>query len=1038
MKTTICGWRRHASLFGLALAGLLAAPPSMAHDTQHPIAVTEGGSQVVAQSAGYQHSCALKANGAVDCWGWDGDGQATDQPGPYVAISAGFSNTCGLTPQGAVDCWGSTVALDQPGPYVAVSAGYLHVCALKPDGAADCWGNGDYGQAADQPGPFVSLSAGAYHSCGVKADGTVACWGAGTSNSGVFPEYGQSQAPAGRYLSVSAGAYHTCALRADGAVDCWGLDSEGQAENQPGPFLSLSAGVFTTCGLKVDGNVVCWGQGAADHAGPYVSVSTGFVHGCGAKADGGVDCWGGNDFGQITVPAAIGAAGSTSFGQIAAGNAHACQVKPDGTLACWGSNDEGQADAPEGLFTQVVAGDSHGCAIGTDGKVTCWGRNGAANTQNALLANGVWRQLAPRGKGSICALSAAQDIAYCLRDPMTEPPFGFTWGGESARNITGLFASSSNSLLCGVSLQFSGKIDCVRDSADPIPPAGQWQRMEAGIAHQCGLKADGSIECWGDNTDNQLANAPASTETFRAFSVGWNHACAIRDDGTLKCWGNAGNGKTTPPSGTYVQVAAGNTFTCAIRSDGVRVCWGDDSHGQAPQLALGPASIADGLVGTAHAGAGFGLVDASPSANASEPYGSAGAAYAVTVGSLPPGLSLTAGGVLGGTPTTAGSYSFTVEGEDANGFTASRSYTVAIADGTPPQIDYTITSLSPGSNGWYTGNVTVTWSVVDPESTAVIDSGCGTGFIDTLAADTSNAGVTFSCTAHSAGGSTGPVTVTLKRDATAPTITVTPSPAANGNGWHKTDVTLLASCGDATPGSSLAGACPTLPNVTTEGTTNVPAQQVSDNAGNTGYSNALTIKLDKTAPTLNPTVPGLILAGGTVTASPNASDALSGIASASCTPLDTGSAGTRTATCTATDNAGNTASATVTYKVTSAQFQWQQPLLPVLYSVNANQRVLLQWRLVNTQGGWVTTLSAASVTSTPIACPSSYAVDLPAYTGSAIELEHLYSGIYRKTWNVTAGQPQALRTLSGPSGSCLRMNLDVGDGKPHTVLFKLK
>ena len=199
------------------------------------------------------------------------------------------------------------------------------------------------------------------------------------------------------------------------------------------------------------------------------------------------------------------------------------------------------------------------------------------------------------------------------------------------------------------------------------------------------------------------------------------------------------------------------------------------------------------------------------------------------------------------------------------------------------------------------------------------------------------------------------------------------------------------------------------------------------------------LKPDTTPPTLAPTLPGLILQGGTYVVAPNATDE-NGIASASCapSPLDTSSAGTKSVTCSATDLAGNTASVTLKYKVISAQFQWQQPLLPVLYSVNANQRVLLQWRLVNTLGGWVDNLSSATVTSVPIACPSSYAVDLPAYTGSAIELEHLYSGIYRKTWNVTAGQPQALRTLSGPSGSCLRMNLDVGDGKPHTVLFKLK
>jgi large repetitive protein len=51
--------------------------------------------------------------------------------------------------------------------------------------------------------------------------------------------------------------------------------------------------------------------------------------------------------------------------------------------------------------------------------------------------------------------------------------------------------------------------------------------------------------------------------------------------------------------------------------------------------------------------------------------------FSVT-GTLPPGLSLSAGGVLGGTPTQAGSFSFTVLVRDANGCTGSRSYNLTI------------------------------------------------------------------------------------------------------------------------------------------------------------------------------------------------------------------------------------------------------------------------------------------------------------------------------------------------------------------------
>ena len=54
----------------------------------------------------------------------------------------------------------------------------------------------------------------------------------------------------------------------------------------------------------------------------------------------------------------------------------------------------------------------------------------------------------------------------------------------------------------------------------------------------------------------------------------------------------------------------------------------------------------------------------------------------------------------------------------------SYSFTI-VNDLTPPVISKVITG-TVGANGWYTSDVTVTWSVTDEESTPVIDSGCGT------------------------------------------------------------------------------------------------------------------------------------------------------------------------------------------------------------------------------------------------------------------------------------------------------------------------
>ena len=89
-------------------------------------------------------------------------------------------------------------------------------------------------------------------------------------------------------------------------------------------------------------------------------------------------------------------------------------------------------------------------------------------------------------------------------------------------------------------------------------------------------------------------------------------------------------------------------------------------------------------------------------------------------------------------------------------------------DATPPVITPTITGTL-GNNGWYTNDVTVSWSVTDPESAISSSTGCVTGVINT---DT--AGTTLTCSATSVGG-TDSQSITIKRDATPPTITAPPS-----------------------------------------------------------------------------------------------------------------------------------------------------------------------------------------------------------------------------------------------------------------------
>ena len=135
--------------------------------------------------------------------------------------------------------------------------------------------------------------------------------------------------------------------------------------------------------------------------------------------------------------------------------------------------------------------------------------------------------------------------------------------------------------------------------------------------------------------------------------------------------------------------------------------------------------------------------------------------------------------------------------------------------------------------------MSVSWTVEDSESAITQQSGCGS---QTVSADT--AGVTFTCEATSAGG-TATQSVTIKRDATAPTITGSRGPAANASGWNNGDVTVSFVCADALSG---VASCSAPSIVSTEGANQSVTGTATDVAGNQATATVGGINIDKTAP----------------------------------------------------------------------------------------------------------------------------------------------------------------------------------------------
>jgi len=298
--------------------------------------------------------------------------------------------------------------------------------------------------------------------------------------------------------------------------------------------------------------------------------------------------------------------------RVHAGQAHACAIDESGGLWCWGANAAGQLGVGEGDFTprtspspvttagpvlEVEASDDFTCHVQADHTLWCWGEDehrqlglGPCCTPEttdqqapARVGTDLWDQVS-LGDRHGCALS------------FTYPGEIWCWG----RNDDGQL----------------GEVTTRDQIADPnrMGSATDWQRVDAGAFHTCGIKTDGRLYCWGRGDDGRLGvGDDAGSFTPRRISGGdgsvWSqvsagiaHTCAVAVDGRLWCWGEGGGGRLglghaedrwgaqqvdVEGPADWSFVSAGDLHTCGIRS-GEAWCWGNDLSGE-----LGAPSVVD-------------------------------------------------------------------------------------------------------------------------------------------------------------------------------------------------------------------------------------------------------------------------------------------------------------------------------------------------------------------------------------------------------------------------------------------------------------
>ena len=537
-----------------------------------------------AVAAGEKHSCAIRTDNTITCWGNNDHGQtnaptsqidptedtpATSTTSTFEAVTTSREHSCGLRTDDTIVCWGYNDwgQADAPGGrFKAVSAGGGHSCGLRTDDTIVCWGDSRFGQADAPGGRFKAVTAGGGHSCGLRTDDTIVCWGNNDS--------GQADAPEGRFKAVTAGGGHSCGLRTDDTMVCWGNNDSGQADAPEGRFKAVSVGGASTCGLRTDDTIICWGwyyDRAYAPEGSFKAVAAGWTHSCGLRSDDTIVCWVGSFGGYADAPGG-------SFKAVAAGWDQFCGLRSDDTIICWGTNFLA-ADAPSGSFKAVTAGTWHACGLRNDGAVICWGRS--------FLA-------ADAPSGSFKAVTAGTWHACGLRNDDTIVCWGNNDSGQ-ADAPGGRFkdVSAGGGHSCG--LRNDDTIVCWgnNDSGQADAPGGRFKAVSAGgWGHSCGLRTDDTMVCWGDSRFGQ-ADAPGGR--FKAVTAGGGHSCGLRTDDTIVCWGDSRFGQADAPGGRFKAVTAGGDHSCGLRNDDTIDCWGNNDVGQANAPEGNFQAIATGL-----------------------------------------------------------------------------------------------------------------------------------------------------------------------------------------------------------------------------------------------------------------------------------------------------------------------------------------------------------------------------------------------------------------------------------------------------------
>jgi alpha-tubulin suppressor-like RCC1 family protein len=277
-----CGITLEDDLFcwGRSYWGQTGTSQIYTNDGVHVPTPVDEGSKWKHIATGSEHSCGIKTDGTLWCWGNNYSSQlgigefGSPQSIPvkvdteitdWKHVDVAYQYSCALTTGDELYCFGfledeklQTKHLKKsPQHYFedtrwkTIALGGVYRCGIQQDDGLYCFGTNGHAQLGNGTrteqyttvqrigtDTWKQIAAGDSHTCGVTLAGELYCWGyqqgGRLGNGKNVKEYALTPQKVGNqtnWLSASVGQWHTCALNSDGEIYCFGTNEYGQVGN---------------------------------------------------------------------------------------------------------------------------------------------------------------------------------------------------------------------------------------------------------------------------------------------------------------------------------------------------------------------------------------------------------------------------------------------------------------------------------------------------------------------------------------------------------------------------------------------------------------------------------------------------------------------------------------------------------------------------------------------------------------------------------------------------------------------------------------